>query len=132
MRRSTNDNGFDSQKVYDLLFTIPQGRVVTYGKLAEMLGNKHLARTVGNILHANPDGDGYPCYKVVNSKGMLSHSYAFGGIEEQKHRLESEGITVKNGKVNLEEYGYQNVPSEINSNIAHSERNGYHCKKPHS
>ena len=98
---------FDNQKLYDLLVTIPRGRVVTYGKLAQMLGNKHLARAVGNALHKNPDGDRYPCYKVVNSKGELSRAYAFGGIDEQKRRLEEEGVFVENGKVDLKIYGYK-------------------------
>ena len=89
---------FDNQKLYDLLSTIPRGRVVTYGKLAEMLGNKHFARAVGNALHKNPDGDKYPCYKVVNSRGELSRAYAFGGIEKQKRRLEADGIIVENVK----------------------------------
>ena len=95
-----------SQKVYDTLLLIPRGYVVTYGRIAEMLGNRHLARAVGNALHANPDGDKYPCYKVVNSKGELSHAYAFGGIDEQKRRLEAEGISVENRKVDLKKYGY--------------------------
>lgn len=96
---------FDRQKLYALLADLPRGRVVTYGRLAEMLGNKQWARAVGNALHKNPDGDKYPCYKVVNSKGELSHAYAFGGIAEQKRRLEAEGITVVNDKVELDKYG---------------------------
>lgn len=95
----------NTDKLYDLLATIPRGRVVTYGKLAEMLGNKHLARAVGNALHKNPDGDKYPCYKVVNSKGELSRAYAFGGIEEQKRRLEADGVAVENYRVDLKKYG---------------------------
>lgn len=94
----------NKQEVYDNLLTIPRGKVITYGALAEMLGNKKLARAVGNALHYNPDGDKYPCYKVVNSKGELSRAYAFGGIDEQKRRLEAEGVTVKNGKVDLTKY----------------------------
>ena len=50
------------QKVYEYLTTIPKGKVVTYKQVAESLGNKGLARVVGNILHKNPDGDNYPCY----------------------------------------------------------------------
>ena len=92
------------EKAYEFLTTIPKGKVVTYGQIAEYLGNKRLARVVGNILHSNPDGDKYPCYKVVDSKGNLSKSYAFGGIERQKERLENDGITVKNYKVDLDKY----------------------------
>jgi alkylated DNA nucleotide flippase Atl1 len=59
---------------------------------------------VGNALHENPNGDKYPCYKVVNSRGELSCAYAFGGKDEQKRRLEAEGIVVENEKVNLNEF----------------------------
>lgn len=92
------------EKVYDFLITIPKGKVVTYGQIAEYLGNKKLARAVGNILHNNPDEDKYPCYKVVDNKGNLSKQFAFGGIEKQKEKLEKDGITVINYKVNLYEY----------------------------
>ncbi len=92
------------EKVYDFLRTIPKGKVVTYGQIAEYLGNKKMARVVGNILHNNPDEDKYPCYKVVDSKGNLSKQFAFGGIEKQKEKLEKDGIVVINYKVNLDEY----------------------------
>ena len=92
--------------VYDYLRTIPKGKVVTYGQIAQYLGNKQYARTVGNILHANPDGEKYPCYKVVNAAGKLSENYAFGGMAAQKRRLEEDGILVCGGKVDLGKYQY--------------------------
>ena len=92
------------QAVYTYLTRIPRGKVVTYGQIAEALGNKNLARAVGNILHANPDGEKYPCYKVVNARGMLSDRYAFGGLEGQKKKLEAEGIAVKKDRVELIRY----------------------------
>ena len=92
------------EKVYEFLKTIPKGKVVTYGQIAEYLGNKKLARIVGNILHNNPDENEYPCYKVVNSKGNLSKKFAFGGIEKQKEKLEQDGIVVINYKVDLYKY----------------------------
>ena len=101
-------NSFDKQKVYELLREIPRGKVITYGELARLLGNKAWARAVGNALHDNPCGDKYPCYKVVNSRGELSRAYAFGGLDEQKCRLEKDGIIVENGKVDIRRYGYQN------------------------
>ena len=92
------------EKVYEFLKTIPKGKVVTYGQIAEYLGNKKLSRIVGNILHNNPDENKYPCYKVVDSKGNLSKQFAFGGIEKQKEKLEKDEIVVTNYKVNLDEY----------------------------
>lgn len=98
---------FDREALYELLLAIPRGRVVTYGTLAEMMGNRGLARAIGNALHQNPDGEKYPCYKVVNAKGRLAPAFVFGGIEEQRRRLEAEGIEVKDGRVDLEKYGYR-------------------------
>lgn len=97
---------FNKQKLYELLTLIPHGQVTTYGRLAIALGNKSWARAVGNALHENPDGVQYPCYKVVNSKGNLSHSFAFGGIDEQRRRLEAEGIVVVDEQVDLNQYGF--------------------------
>lgn len=96
-----------SQKVYDYLTTIPKGKVVTYKQVAEHLGNKGLARVVGNILHKNPDGDKYPCYKVLNSKGELAEAFVFGGKSIQKQRLENEGIKVINNMVDLKLYQWE-------------------------
>ncbi len=96
-----------NQRVYDFLITLPRGCVVTYGQIAAYLGDPHLARAVGNILHRNPNGEKYPCYKVVNARGFLSPQYAFGGLEAQQRRLEQEGIAVKNGRVDLELYQYR-------------------------
>lgn len=91
-------------QVLEYLLTIPRGKVVTYGQIAEALGCPGAARAVGNVLHKNPDGDKYPCYKVVNSKGELSGRFAFGGIMIQQERLEADGIEVINNRVDLKKY----------------------------
>ncbi len=92
------------EKIYDAVLQIPYGKVATYGQIAVMAGNKNYARLVGNALHKNPAPNIIPCYRVVNAKGKLTKSFAFGGIEEQQKLLESEGIEVSNGIVNLEIY----------------------------
>lgn len=94
-------------RVYEYLLKIPKGKVVTYKQIAEYLGNDKLCRVVGNILHNNPDESKYPCYKVVNSKGMLAKSFAFGGVDGQRERLENEDIEVINNYVDLEKYQYK-------------------------
>ena len=96
-------------KVYEYLRKVPKGKVVTYGQIADYLGNKNLSRIVGNILHTNPDPIKYPCYKVVNSKGQLSNNFGDGGIEIQKERLENDGIEVINYYVDLEKYQWKKI-----------------------
>ena len=96
-----------AQKVFDYLTIIPKGKVVTYKQVAEYIGNSGLARTVGNILHKNPDGDKYPCYKVLNSKGELAEAFVFGGKSVQKQRLENDGVKVIDNKVDLKIYQWR-------------------------
>ena len=94
------------ERIYDLVKQIPRGRVATYGQIAEQLGNKGLSRVVGNALHHNPDPSHIPCHRVVNAKGEVSLSFAFGGGVAQRALLEQEGIVFQdNGKIDLKKYG---------------------------
>lgn len=97
------------EKVLAFLQTIPKGKVVTYGQIAAFLGNPKLARWVGNALHRNPDGEKYPCYKVVSAGGKLSEHYAFGGLSEQCRRLQQDGIVVTQGRVDLSQYRWNEI-----------------------
>ena len=65
------------EKIYELVKAIPPGNVTTYGELAESLGNKYLARVVGNVLHNNPDPANIPDH---------------GGWFRWKHENASQGL----------------------------------------
>ena len=80
---------------------------MTYGQIANLLQTRD-ARRVGHALHANSDPQ-VPCHRVVNKAGGLAPSYAFGGEDEQKKRLEKEGVVVKDNKVSLEKYQTINI-----------------------
>lgn len=88
-----------ADKVYEFVKSISRGKVATYGQIALHLGNRNFARSVGNILHGNPDPEHIPCHRVVNAQGRLSKAYAFGGIEAQRRLLVSEGVVFKNEQV---------------------------------
>ena len=95
-----------AQSVHMYLQSVPKGKVVTYGQIAEYLGNKNLARVVGNILHKNPKPANIPCHRVVNSRGKVAENYVFGGAAAQRKRLESEGIVFEeDGTIDLKKYG---------------------------
>ncbi|MEE1249448.1 MAG: methylated-DNA--[protein]-cysteine S-methyltransferase [Lachnospiraceae bacterium] len=94
-----------SKRIYEAVKKIPKEKVATYGQIAEMAGDRKMARAVGNALHKNPDPDSIPCYRVVNAKGELSGEFAFGGKNAQAKLLMADGIEVVDGKVNLKKYG---------------------------
>lgn len=104
-----DDRNSITEKIYEAVKRIPYGCVATYGQIAEMAGNRNLARVVGNALHKNPDPESIPCYRVVNVKGMLSENFAFGGVEKQKELLEAEGIEVVDNRVDLNNYRMQEI-----------------------
>src|ERR1043166_5929377 len=58
------------ERVYKLVRRIPRGRVMTYGQIAELLGDGYTPRTVGFCMHSSPDGT--PWQRVVNAQGGCS------------------------------------------------------------
>lgn len=88
-------------QVYELTKKIPAGKVMTYGAMAKVLGTKD-ARKIGWALHANANPE-VPCHRVVNRDGKLAVNFAFDGEEEQRRRLEIEGVEfLTDGRVNLD------------------------------
>ncbi len=93
------------EKIYEVVKTIPKGRVATYGQVAFLAGNPRWARVVGYALHVNPEPGTIPCHRVVNREGKVAEIFAFGGGEIQRQLLEEEGIVFEaNGRINLEKY----------------------------
>jgi len=90
-------------QIYSLVKKIPQGKVTTYGEIARALRLAD-ARVVGWALHANRD-PAVPCHRVVNRKGELAKSFAFGGWRKQKEKLLREGVGfVTEEKVDLKKF----------------------------
>ncbi|MGI9822148.1 methylated-DNA--[protein]-cysteine S-methyltransferase [Agromyces sp. Marseille-Q5079] len=78
--------------VWQMLRDIPYGTTVTYGELALQLGDRNLARRVGNAVGRNPLSIIVPCHRVVGADGSLT-GYA-GGLERKRFLLELEGAPV--------------------------------------
>ena len=99
---------------YDLIYQtvrkIPQGKVATYGQIADLAGLYGKARLVGYALFkVDTTQNDLPWHRVINAKGEISYStMRQGGDYLQKHLLEKEGIQFKaNGKISLKEYQWQ-------------------------
>lgn len=90
-------------RVYAVVSKIPYGKVLTYGKVAELAGTKN-SRLVGTILHQNSDPLHVPCHRVVNSRGVVARSYAFGGSKGQSRKLKEEGIKINKERLDLTKY----------------------------
>ncbi len=78
------------EKIYTVVSSIPEGKVMTYKQVANIAGVKN-PRVVGFALRMNKNPTHIPCHRVVGSNGHLT-GYAFGGTSVKKSILEKEGI----------------------------------------
>ncbi len=80
------------ENVWDTVVQIPRSKVTTYGHIAEYLGSRSAARTVGWALKA-AKGSHLPCHRVVNRNGVLTGAKNFGGPNTMEKLLRMEGVT---------------------------------------
>ena len=86
-----------SEKVYELVTKIPEGKVTTYHELAKAVDKPNASRVIGQILNKNPNPVIVPCHRVVKSNGDLG-GYAYGSRKKSK-LLAEEGVEISKGKV---------------------------------
>ena len=92
------------ERVYQIVRQIPPGRVMTYGQLAEILGNGYTPRTVGFVMHG-ADTENVPWQRVINSQGACSTGKMTLPVNLQQQMLESEGVKFsERGKCDLRTY----------------------------
>ena len=91
------------ERVYKIVRRIPRGRVMTYGQIAELLGEGYTARTVGFCMHSSPDGT--PWHRVINAQGKTSTGRVVLPHDKQQRLLEQEGVVFnKSNRCDLETY----------------------------
>jgi methylated-DNA-[protein]-cysteine S-methyltransferase len=78
-------------RVYEIARAIPPGETLTYGEIAERLGDKLLARDVGQALGKNPWPIVVPCHRVTAAGGKLGGFSARGGARTKLRLLAIEG-----------------------------------------
>jgi methylated-DNA-[protein]-cysteine S-methyltransferase len=79
------------RRVYEIARTIPAGATLTYGEIAERLGDRILARDVGEALSRNPWPIIVPCHRVLAAGGKTGGFSAPGGVVTKLRLLSIEG-----------------------------------------
>jgi methylated-DNA-[protein]-cysteine S-methyltransferase len=78
-------------KVYAITRNVPPGKTITYGEIAIRLGDKLLARDVGQALGENPCPLVMPCHRVLAANGKPGGFSAAGGVVTKLKLLSIEG-----------------------------------------
>lgn len=80
-----------NRRVYAIVRKIPPGQTMTYGAIAERLGDKALARAVGQAMGENRCPIVMPCHRVLAASGKTGGFSAPGGVTTKLKLLTIEG-----------------------------------------
>ena len=95
--------GEDVLKIYQIVNAIPEGKVASYGQVAELAGYPGRSRWVGWVLSQLPAESQLPWHRVINSSGMITCP----AVSEARDRLIAEGVRVKDKRVSHKQFGWQ-------------------------
>lgn len=80
-----------NRRVYAIVRQVPPGDTITYGEIAERLGDKALARAVGQAMGENRCPIVMPCHRVLAASGKTGGFSATGGVVTKLKLLTIEG-----------------------------------------
>jgi methylated-DNA-[protein]-cysteine S-methyltransferase len=75
------------RRVYEVARTIQPGATLTYGEIATRLGDRSLARDVGQAMGRNPFPIVVPCHRVLAAGGKAGGFSANGGLSTKLRML---------------------------------------------
>ena len=109
--RAAEESTTYRDRVYEMVRRIPVGRVMTYGQIAEILGEGYTPRTVGFVMHAAEEQK-TPWQRVINSQGKCSTRGVVLPADKQQRILENEGVVFDvSGRCDLARYRW--TPEEF-------------------
>lgn len=94
-----------AQRIWQVVASIPAGKVATYGQVAALAGLPTGARVVGRVLAALPQDSRLPWQRVVNAKGEVS--LRGDAAARQRRLLRDEGVAVRSGRIDLDAHGWE-------------------------
>ncbi|WP_409300957.1 MGMT family protein [Peribacillus sp. SCS-155] len=95
-----------TEKVIQIIKSIPEGKIMTYGQIARIAGNPRAARQVVRILHSMSDRYQLPWHRVINAKGEIAVKDGEANFAQRKF-LEAEGVeTGSDNRIDVECYRF--------------------------
>ena len=95
------------RRIWETIAEIPPGSVANYGQVAEIAGIPRGARQVGYALRHAPAGMELPWHRVVQASGRSAFDPNSRAFRRQRDRLAEEGVTMLNGRIDMNRYRWQ-------------------------
>lgn len=87
-----------AERIWQVIASVPEGQVVSYGQVARLAGLPGYARFVGTTLSKLPQGTTLPWHRVVNASLEIAPRNS-RRMREQQRRLRDEGVMFKGQRV---------------------------------
>jgi methylated-DNA-protein-cysteine methyltransferase-like protein len=94
----------NDEKIWQVVYGIPMGKVATYGQVATLAGLPGYARYVGSVLRKLPANSRLPWHRVINAGGRISFPAHSEQYRLQRSLLEAEGIVFINDRLSLQRF----------------------------
>ncbi|TVO75198.1 MGMT family protein [Sedimenticola selenatireducens] len=101
------------ERIWRTVLVVPEGRVASYGQIADLAGLPGRARMVGKVLGLAPDELNVPWYRILRSDGRIAFPAGSESAERQKQRLQEEDVVVLRNRVKLAEFGWKPDLAEL-------------------
>jgi methylated-DNA-protein-cysteine methyltransferase-like protein len=102
------------KKIWEQAALIPAGQVASYGQVAKQAGlPRRGARMVARAVAAAPREMQLPWHRIVNAQGCISIPKTSARYEQQQELLRAEGVPVKDGKLDIDKYGWSPTLDEL-------------------
>ena len=95
------------ERIWEIVASIPRGRVATYGQVAELAGIRRGARLVGHALQRAPASLELPWHRVINAQGLIAFPEGHANRRRQLSRLRAEDVALRGGRVDLVRYRWR-------------------------
>lgn len=107
------------QRIWQTVLLVPSGKVSSYGQIADFAGLPGRARLVGKALGASPKEMELPWHRVLRSSGQIAFPKGSELANQQKGRLQQEGVVVLNNRVKLSAFQWQPDLAELLFRLAY-------------
>lgn len=105
-------------RIIQTVEAIPEGKVCSYGQIADFAGLPGRARLVGTCLRNMPNNKSIPWHRVLKSNGHIAFPKGSEGAHRQTELLQSEGVAVIRHRVDMRIYVWQPDLSEMLQKLA--------------
>ncbi len=95
------------EKIWATIDHIPNGKVASYGQIADLAGLPGRARLVGKSLGFVPQNRTVAWYKVLRSNGQIAFPKGSEQALLQTGLLQEDGVMVLNNRVKLADFQWQ-------------------------